>query len=46
MFSGNVFGWAKSGSNRTPQVVGDIAITVNGVAIGKVFGGFDASGQP
>ena len=42
----NVFGGAKGSSSYTPQVAGPINVTVNGGSIGKVFGGFDASGKP
>ena len=41
----NVFGGGKGG-DKSPKVVGDITVNVNGGSIGKVFGGFDASGKP
>ena len=43
---GSVFGGAKGSSTYTPKVVGNITVNVNGGSVGKVFGGFDASGQP
>lgn len=46
----SVFGGGKGGSldgiSYTPKVIGDITVTINGGNIGKVFGGFDASGSP
>ena len=41
----SVFGGGKGG-DKSPKVVGDITVNVNGGSIGKVFGGFDASGKP
>lgn len=42
----SVFGGAKGDDDYTPKVVGNITVTIDGGSIGKVFGGFDASGKP
>ena len=42
----SVFGGGKGDSTFTPKVVGDIEVVIDGGTIGKVFGGFDASGTP
>ena len=41
----SVFGGCKGG-DKSPKVIGDITVNVNGGSMGKVFGGFDASGKP
>ena len=42
----NVFGGAQGSSSTTPYVRGNITVNINNGSIGKVFGGFDASGKP
>ena len=42
----SVFGGAKGSASYTPKVVGDITVNINGGSVGKVFGGFDAAGEP
>ena len=46
IITGNVFGGAKGSATETPYVLGNITVTVSNGSIGKVFGGFDASGSP
>lgn len=43
--AGSVYGGGKGG-DKSPKVIGDITVNINGGSIGKVFGGFDASGSP
>ncbi len=43
---GSVFGGAQGSTSATPHVLGNITVNINGGSIGKVFGGFDASGKP
>lgn len=42
----SVFGGGKGSDDYTPKVVGDITVAIEDGSIGKVFGGFDASGNP
>ena len=46
VIKGSVFGGAEGSGSYTPHVQGNITVTVDGGSIGKVFGGFDAAGQP
>ena len=42
----SVFGGAQGSTTTTPYVLGNITVNINNGSIGKVFGGFDASGKP
>ncbi len=46
VISNSVFGGAQGSNSATPYVLGNITVNINDGSIGKVFGGFDASGKP
>lgn len=46
VISNSVFGGAQGSNSATPYVLGNITVNINAGSIGKVFGGFDASGKP